>query len=76
MRSVKSLLGLAIGKAINFGTAIYLQRRQMPAEAVWMMPTWLIGAAIAFSIVVSLLAGLYPASRAARLDPVQTLKYE
>ncbi len=49
---------------------------QLPAEPVWIMPPWLIGAAIAFSIVVSLLAGLYPASRAARLDPVQTLKYE
>ena len=70
------LLGLAIGKGINFGTAIYLTRRQLPAEAVWSMPLWLVGAAIVFSIVVSLMAGLYPASRAARLDPVQTLKYE
>jgi len=70
------VLGLAIGKAINIGTGIYLRRHQLPAEAVWIMPPWLIGAAIAFSILVSLLAGLYPASRAARLDPVQTLKYE
>jgi putative ABC transport system permease protein len=69
-------LGYAIGKAINLGTGIYLRNHQLPAEPVWIMPTWLIGAAIAFSILVSLLAGLYPASRAARLDPVQTLKYE
>ena len=69
-------LGFAIGKAINVGTGIYLHRHQLPSEAVWILPPWLIGAAIAFSIVVSLLAGLYPASRAARLDPVQTLKYE
>ena len=53
-----SALGFAIGKAINIGTGIYLQRHQLPAEAVWIMPPWLIGAAIAFSIVVSLLAGL------------------
>jgi putative ABC transport system permease protein len=69
-------IGFAIGKAINVGTGIYLHRHQLPSEAVWILPPWLIGAAIAFSIVVSLLAGLYPASRAAKLDPVQTLKYE
>jgi putative ABC transport system permease protein len=69
-------IGFAIGKAINVGTGIYLRNHQLPAEAVWILPPWLIGAAIGFSIVVSLIAGLYPASRAARLDPVQTLKYE
>ena len=69
-------LGFAIGKAINIGTGIYLHNHQLPAEPVWILPPWLIGGAIAFSILVSLLAGLYPASRAARLDPVQTLKYE
>jgi len=69
-------LGFAIGKAINIGTGFYLERHQLPAEPVWILPPWLIGAAIAFSIVVSLVAGLYPASRAAKLDPVQTLKYE
>jgi len=69
-------IGFAIGKAINLGTGIYLHNHQLPAEAVWILPSWLIGAAIGFSIFVSLIAGLYPASRAARLDPVQTLKYE
>ena len=65
-----------VARPRHLGTGIYLRNHQLPAEPVWIMPVWLIGAAIAFSIFVSLLAGLYPASRAARLDPVQTLKYE
>jgi putative ABC transport system permease protein len=69
-------LGCAIGKAINVGTGIYLRNHQLPAEAVWVLPTQLVGWFMLFSVGVSLLAGWYPARRAARLDPVQTLKYE
>ncbi len=69
-------LGWIIGHVINFGTNIYLKRQQFPPENLWSVPWWLVAVAIAFSIIVSLLSGLYPASRAARLDPVQALRYE
>jgi putative ABC transport system permease protein len=69
-------LGWAIGRVINLGTNIYLRRQDMAPEQIWFVPWWLVGGAIAFAIVVSLLSGLYPAARAARLDPVQALRYE
>jgi putative ABC transport system permease protein len=69
-------LGWIIGHLINFGTNVYLKRQQFPPENIWSVPWWLVALAIGFSVVVSLLSGLYPASRAARLDPVQALRYE
>jgi len=69
-------LGWAIGRVINLGTNVYLKRQHFPPEQIWFVPWWLVISAIAFAIIVSLLSGLYPASRAARLDPVQALRYE
>jgi putative ABC transport system permease protein len=69
-------LGWAIGQVINLGTNIYLKRQSLPPEHFWTVPWWLVGAAILFAFIVSLLSGLYPAGRAARLDPVQALRYE
>jgi putative ABC transport system permease protein len=69
-------LGWAIGHVINLGTNIYLKRQSLPPENFWSVPWWLVAAAIVFAFVVSLVSGLYPAARAARLDPVQALRYE
>jgi putative ABC transport system permease protein len=69
-------LGWMIGKVINTATNIYLHRQSLPSETFWSVPWWLVLGALGFSLVVSLVSGLYPAARAARLDPVKALRYE
>jgi len=70
------VLGWTIGQVINLGTNVYLKRQSLPPEHFWAVPWWLVASAILFAFVVSLVSGLYPAGRAARLDPVQALRYE
>ena len=69
-------LGWLIGRALTFGTNVYLHRQDLPPIELSSVPWWMVATAIGFSVVVSLAAGIYPASRAAKLNPVEALRYE
>jgi putative ABC transport system permease protein len=70
------LLGWGIGRVIQLGTMVYMKRQGLTSPNIWSVPWWLVLGAIGFAVLVSLVSGIYPASRAARLDPVEALRYE
>jgi len=70
------IFGWFIGTGITWGTNLYLKRQNLPVAHVFSVPWWLVLGAIAFAVMVSLAAGLLPATRAARLNPVEALRYE
>ena len=70
------LFGWLLGRALSFGLNVYLKRQSLDPIQISSVPWWLVLSAIALAVLVSLVAGLYPASRAAKLNPVDALRYE
>ena len=64
-KSLPMVLGGLISLAVNKFTPI-------PA----LVPMWSVVAAVIASTVTGIFFGLYPASKASKLDPVEALRYE
>jgi len=74
------VLGLCLGwivtTGINWIINGILSRQGIPFVDYFYFPWWLNVGSIVFSILVSLLAGIYPMRRAARVDPVVALRHD
>jgi putative ABC transport system permease protein len=74
---VESATLSTVGAALGIGTGIalaFVVRATTPLPAA--IAPWSVGLGVVLGVVVGMTAGVYPASRAARLDPIEALRHE
>jgi len=70
-----SLLGGIIGLLLGYGLASMVAL-VMPGSSGVMVPMWAIGLSFGFTTAIGVIFGLAPAIKAAKLNPVDALRYE
>jgi putative ABC transport system permease protein len=69
-------LGWVTSGVINRVVNYFLAKQGVPFINYFSFPLWVCAGAVAFSVAVSLVSGIYPAWRAARVDPVVALRHD
>lgn len=70
------LLGWVVTRIASYIAMRFMEREGVTPIDLFALPWYLILIALAFGTLVSVAAGLYPAARAARVDPVEALRNE
>ena len=71
------LLGWLVSRLANWIANLWTLRQGGGGEIEFFYLTpWLIAGSILFAVAVSLAAGYYPATRAARINPVEALRHD
>ena len=71
------ILGTLLGRLVDWIGHLYLESEGVVGIGqMSIVPPWLAIGALIFAAFIGVLGGLYPAARAARLDPVVALKHE
>jgi len=68
---VGGIIGIAMGIAVGAIAA-----KLIPNWPGFFVPIWAVVLAFGFSSAVGLFFGIYPAAKASRLDPIESLRYE
>ena len=68
------IIGIIIGVAISFGAAMVIQYLQYTWPFLVSWQSIVVSAGV--SVAIGIIFGLYPASRASRISPMEALRYE
>lgn len=66
---IGGVIGILLGTALGYGVSILLKTKTLPSIGSIIV-------AVGFSMAIGIFFGYYPANKAAKLDPIDALRYE